>query len=94
MLYLVIAKDSLDAEAPNRRQRVRPVHLEEIRPHLEAGTVKLAGALLTDEGAPLGSALLVEGENEGAVRSLLEGDIYSREGVWSSFEIYPFKQAF
>jgi uncharacterized protein YciI len=93
MLYLVIAKDALDAEAPNRRQRVRPVHLEELRPHLASGTIRLAGALLGNEGAALGSALLVDAESEAAVRTLLEEDIYSREGVWSDFEIYPFKQA-
>ncbi|MEX2541864.1 MAG: YciI family protein [Trueperaceae bacterium] len=94
MLYLVIAKDALDAEAPHRRQRVRPAHLADLTPLAEDGTVKLAGAILTDDGAAIGSALLVEADSESTVRSLLEGDVYSREGVWSTFEVYPFKQAF
>jgi uncharacterized protein YciI len=94
MLYLVIAKDALDTEAPARRQRVRPTHVDELTPLAKNGTVKLAGAILSDEGVAIGSAMLMEAESEAGVRSMLERDIYAREGVWSEFEIYPFKQAF
>jgi uncharacterized protein YciI len=94
MLYLVIAKDSPNPEAPTRRLQVRPVHLEELNKSVERGVVKLAGAILGDAGAAVGSALLVEADGAEQVRLLLERDIYSREGVWGSFEIYPFRQAF
>lgn len=94
MLYLVIAKDALDAEAPARRKRVRPIHLEELRPLVDDGRAKVGGAILSEEGEAVGSALLLEADSEASLRDLLERDVYSREGVWGEFEIYPFKQAF
>lgn len=92
LLYLVIAKDSQDAAA--RRQAARPAHLEALTDVVKEGRVKLAGAITDDSGSPRGSALLVEAEDLAEVRRLLEDDIYSREGVWGEFEIYPFRQAF
>lgn len=94
MLYLVIAKDALDPEAPQRRQRVRSEHITDLTPLADDGTVKIAGAILTDEGAPVGSAMVMEATSEADLRHLLAGDVYAREGVWSTFEIYPFRQAF
>lgn len=94
MLYLVIAKDAEDAQAPSRRKEVRPSHIEALTDAVKEGKVRLAGAILDDSGSPRGSALLVEAESETEVRQLLEGDVYSREGVWERFEIYPFRQAF
>ncbi len=29
-----------------------------------------------------------------AVKELLKADIYSKEGIWTSFEVYPWTQAF
>jgi uncharacterized protein len=92
MLYLVIAKDGTDPDAPERRARVREQHLKEVRPLVEAGRVRLGGALLYEERM-IGSALLVEAESEAEVRALLEQDIYSREGVWQDVEVYPFRRA-
>lgn len=94
MLYLVIAKDSAGPDTPSRRQAVRPTHIEELASAVESGQVKLAGAILGDDDTAVGSALLIEADDEAAARKLLEQDIYTREGVWASFEIHPFKQAF
>jgi uncharacterized protein len=93
MLFLVIAKDGTDAEAPARRQRVRERHLEGARTLAESGTLQLGGALLDAQGTMIGSALVVEAEDEAAARRLLEADVYHREGVWQSYEIHPFKRA-
>lgn len=93
MLYLIIAKDGTDPDAPARRQAVRERHLEGARTASERGALKLGGAILDDGGAMVGSALVVEAASEREVRDFLEGDIYSREGVWQHFEIYPFKRA-
>ncbi|MFO8149654.1 MAG: YciI family protein [Trueperaceae bacterium] len=93
MLFLVIAKDGTDADAPARRQRVRERHLEGARALAESGALQVGGALLDGQGAMIGSALLVEAEDEAATRRLLEADVYHREGVWRSYEIYPFKRA-
>jgi uncharacterized protein len=93
MLYLVIAKDGTDADAPARRQAVRERHLEGARALAERGVVQVGGALLDAEGGMIGSALLVEAADEAEVRSLLDADVYAREGVWRSYEVYPFRRA-
>ncbi|MDF1522278.1 MAG: YciI family protein [Trueperaceae bacterium] len=93
MLYLVIAKDGTDPEAPARRQQVREAHLVGARKLAEAGTMHLGGALLDDAGAMIGSAIILEADDEAAARALLEADIYHRGGVWRSYEIYPFRRA-
>lgn len=93
MLFLVIAKDGTDAEAPARRQRVRERHLEGARTLATNGTLQVGGALLDPEGGMIGSALVLEAKDEAAARQLLEVDVYHREGVWRSYEIYPFRRA-
>ena len=92
-MFLVIIKDGTDPEAPARRQRVRDAHLEAIKPAVANGMVQLGGALLDDEGTMIGSALLVEADSRAALETFLQNDIYTLEGVWQSFEIYPFKRA-
>jgi uncharacterized protein len=93
MLYFVVAHDGTDPEAPERRRRVRPEHLEAIKPSVESGTVQLGGAILDDDGGMIGSILLIEAEDEAAARHLIDNDIYSRERVWQKIEIYPFRRA-
>lgn len=93
MLFLVIAKDGTDADAPARRQRVREAHLEGAHALAASGVLQLGGALLDPGGGMIGSALVVEAEDESALRAVLEADVYHRAGVWRSFEIYPFRRA-
>lgn len=93
MLYLVIAHDGSDPDAPARRKAVRQQHLDEVRAAVESGLLKLGGALLDGAGEMVGSALLLEAESEAEVRAFLARDIYRTGGVWQSFEIYPFRRA-
>jgi len=93
MLFLIIAKDGTDAEAPARRQAVRDEHLANIKPSVEAGILHVGGAIMDDDGNMIGSALIAEAESKEALQEYLDNDIYSKTGVWQSFEIYPFKRA-
>ncbi len=93
MLYIALAHDGTDPEAAARRQRVRATHLEGIRPAVDSGMLQLGGAILDDAGTMIGSVLLVEAESADAARDFIDNDIYSREGVWQSVEIYPFQRA-
>jgi uncharacterized protein YciI len=93
MTFLVIAKDGTDPDAPARRQRVRAQHLRELEPLVQSRQIRLGGAILDDAGTMIGSALLAEFENREALDEYLRSDIYTREGVWQRFEVYPFKRA-
>jgi len=93
MLFLVIAKDGTDPQAPARRQAVRDEHLANIKPSVEAGILQLGGAIMDDDGNMIGSALIAEAESKEALQEFLDNDVYSKTGVWQGFEIYPFKRA-
>jgi hypothetical protein len=93
MLYIVLAHDGTDPEAPARRQRVRATHLEGIRPAVDSGMLQIGGAILDDDGTMIGSALLLEADSLEAARAFIDNDIYSREAVWQRIDIYPFKRA-
>lgn len=93
MLYLILAHDGTDPEAPQRRQAVRDQHLAAARQASEAGALKLGGAILDASGAMIGSALIVEAASEEEARAFVAQDIYTRAGVWQRFEVYPFKPA-
>lgn len=93
MLYLVIAKDGTDPDAPARRQAVRAEHLEKVKPVLESGFLLLGGALLSKEGGMIGSAMILDAPSEEEVWDFLKRDIYSKGNVWQNFEVHPFKIA-
>ena len=93
MLFIAIARDGTDELAPSRRSAVRAKHLEGIAPLVEAGTVQLGGAMLSEAGEMIGSVMLIEAPNLETVRSMLERDVYTTAGVWQSFEIMPFRIA-
>lgn len=93
MLFLVIARDGTDSEAPQRRQTVRDAHLQGVKEAAASGTLQVGGAFLNEQGQMIGSMLLIEAESREAVERYLEADIYTRAGVWQTFEIYPFKRA-
>jgi uncharacterized protein YciI len=93
MLFMVIAKDGTDPDAPARRQAAREAHLAGAKELAAAGKLHLGGPLLNNAGEMIGSALLIEAEDMQAARALLDADIYTRAGVWRTFEIHPFKRA-
>jgi uncharacterized protein len=93
MLYLVIAKDGTDLEAPARRQAVRAEHLEKVKPLVDSGFVLLGGAVLNKDGSMAGSVVVLEATSEEEVWAFLKQDVYSKGNVWQHFEVYPFKLA-
>jgi uncharacterized protein len=92
MMYIVIAKDGTDSEAPARRQKVRTEHLEKVQSSVDSGFLLLGGALLNKEGGMMGSAMLLEATSEEEVWTFLKNDIYSQGNVWQHFEVYPFRK--
>src|SRR5579864_8069753 len=60
MQWLVIARDGTDPEAPERRARHRPAHLEGAARLQAAGHLLMGGAILDDSGRMIGSAAVAE----------------------------------
>ncbi|MGH2525239.1 MAG: YciI family protein [Actinomycetota bacterium] len=80
MQFIVIGRDGDDADAPERRDRVRPKHLEFIRPLVDRGQVLLGGAILDDAGTMVGSTILAEFETRAELDDWLRNDPYVTEG--------------
>ena len=76
----------LDHEgALERRLAVREAHLAFL--DARQAMVRLAGPLLDDAGAVIGSLLIVEAEDRPAVEAFAAEDPYSRAGLFRSTEI-------
>jgi uncharacterized protein len=91
--FLVIARDGDDTDAPARRARVRPAHLEFIQAFVDRGQVLIGGAMLDGSGTMIGSTLLAEFETREALDEWLRTDPYVTEQVWRSIEVHPFRSA-
>ncbi|KAF2210080.1 hypothetical protein CERZMDRAFT_46107, partial [Cercospora zeae-maydis SCOH1-5] len=83
------------------RLRVRPQHLEKIKPKVQQGTVLFGGASLeepTPEGGNPkmnGSVFLAVAETKEEIVELVKSDAYYKEGVWDAekMQIFPFQSA-
>ncbi|KAF9430667.1 hypothetical protein BGZ94_005097 [Podila epigama] len=94
--FFVIARDYKDADAINRRQSVRPKHLEGAKALRESGHLQLGGALLTDHtenGKMIGSIMVFEAESQEEVVKILEKDEYVTGKVWENYQVIPFRAA-
>ncbi|XBQ17543.1 MAG: YciI family protein [Oceanicaulis sp.] len=73
-----------------------PVRMENRQAHLdwagaEGSPVKMGGPLLDREGNPAGSLLIVEAEDEAALREILSGDPYAKAELFADVFWMPFK---
>ena len=93
MQFVIIGRDGYDAEAPARRQTVRPTHLEGIRPLVDAGNILMGGAILDDAGTMAGSVILADFPSREELDAWLEHDPYVTGGVWEQVEVAPFRVA-
>jgi uncharacterized protein YciI len=93
MRFVVMAYDGDDPEAGDRRAETRPHHLEGMRPLAADGRLLVAGAIVDEEGKPVGSMLLFDVEDRDALDDILMRDPYREAGVWERFEIWPFMPA-
>jgi uncharacterized protein YciI len=91
--FLILADDYKDADALNRRMFVREDHLKRMRIEKAAGNFIIGGAKLNEQGKMHGSMLVVQLENEAAVRHWINEDPYTKGKVWEHVEILPFRVA-
>jgi uncharacterized protein YciI len=93
MQFLVLAYDGSDNDAKTRRQVARPAHLEGIKPMVEDGELRAAGAILDDEGNMIGSAVFAEFPTREHLEAWLAREPYVRQKVWQTVEVKPFRLA-
>ena len=88
MLFVIIGHDGPDGAA--LRPKMRPAHLENLRPLVIAGKVKIAGPFTDGSG----SLIIVDMESEADAVAFANGDPYVTSGVFASVEVKPFRQVF
>ncbi|KAI8820651.1 protein yciI [Fimicolochytrium jonesii] len=93
--YVVVAHDATDSGALQRRLDVRPAHFEKVAAAKAEGKIVLGGAILDspNEEKMVGSVLVVDMESKEAVEEFVRADVYVKNNVWKSWEIFPFKPA-
>ncbi|RZJ86191.1 MAG: hypothetical protein EON88_25150 [Brevundimonas sp.] len=91
MQFLIIGRDGTDADAPARRAAARPDHIEGLKARRAAGEVVEVGALLNDEGVPVGSAMIGEFADRAGAEAYVAAEPYTQAGVWVTTQITPLR---
>lgn len=79
-------------ESLELRAATRPAHLE----YVNSGAVGLVavGPMLTEEGQPFGSLLIIEAEDRAAAERFAANDPYALAGLFERVEIIGWRQVF
>lgn len=73
-----------------RRQALRPAHRERLRQHDHQVKVVVGGPLTDADAQMVGTLLIIEAEDIGAVQRYFDGDPYVTAGLFRSVDIRPF----
>ena len=88
MLFVIIGHDGPDGAA--LRPKIRPAHLDNLRPLVERGKVVIAGPFTDGTG----SLIIVDLESEAEAVALAHNDPYTTGGVFQRVEVKPFRRVF
>jgi uncharacterized protein len=91
--FVIIAYDGLDAEASERRKKIRPFHLSGAKLLKEKNQFITGGAILSDDGQMTGSVMILQFETEEDFQDWYKKEPYITEGVWQNIEVKPFRVA-
>ena len=91
--FLMLAYDGTDQDAAERRRAARAAHFDGIRPMVERGELRAAGAILDDAGRMVGSAVFAEFPTRAELDAWLARDPYVTQRVWQNIEVRPFRLA-
>ena len=73
-----------------KRQALRPSHRERLRLHDHPVKVHVGGPMLDEQGAMIGTLLIIEAGNREQVQSYLAGDPYVAADLFQTLDIRPF----
>ncbi len=88
MLYVIIGHDGPDGAT--LRPKLRPAHLDNLRPLVEQGKVVIAGPFTDGSG----SLIIVDMESEAEAMAFAQSDPYVSGGVFQRVEVKPFRKVF
>ncbi|HUO04625.1 MAG TPA: YciI family protein [Candidatus Binataceae bacterium] len=88
MLFAIIGHDGPNGAA--LRPKVRSAHLENLKPLVQAGKVKLAGPFTDGSG----SLIVIDMESAADALTFARNDPYTTSGVFERIEVKPFRQVF
>jgi uncharacterized protein YciI len=91
-LFVLIGRDGPDGLA--LRKRHRDAHLANLQPLVDAGRVRFAGPIRTEDGKPCGSVVVFEAADLATARAVAETDPYALQGVFASVEVRETVQVF
>ncbi len=91
--YLITAYDFTDTDALKRRMDVRPHHIDNIMEMKASGNFVVGGAMLNEEGNPIGSVMILQFETEEQLTAWQQNEPYVTQQVWENVDIKPFKVA-
>ena len=86
MLFVIIGYDG--PNGATLRPSVRPAHLENLQPLVDAGRM-IVGGPFTDGS---GSLIVADFEDEAAAKAFVQTDPYVIKGVFERVEIRPFRK--
>lgn len=91
-LFVMIGRDGPDGLA--LRKQHRDAHLANLQSLADAGRLRFAGPIRSEDGNPCGSVVLFEAADLAAARAQAERDPYLLEGIFAGFEVYETLQVF
>lgn len=89
MQFLVLAYDSKDDDALNRRMTSRVDHIAMIDEYREKGNMIMGAALLDDDGQMIGSSIIADFPSKKELNEWLKKEPYVTAEVWDKIQIIP-----
>ncbi|MGH7931955.1 MAG: YciI family protein [Candidatus Binataceae bacterium] len=86
MLFVIIGHDGPNGAA--LRPRVRPAHLENLKPLVDRGKIILGGPFTDGSG----SLIVMDAESEAEALAFAQNDPYTTQGVFERVEVKPFRK--
>jgi len=88
-LFLLRCLDVVGAAA--HREQQRAAHVAHVR---GSGVVRMAGPMVNDSGAIVGSLMIIEVQDFARAQAFVENDPFRRAGVYGSVDIDQFRMTF
>jgi len=93
MQFILTGYDATDKDALSRRMDVREEHLANVKRLKKTGNFIWGGAILSDEGAMIGSVIVYDYNSRAELDKMLKTEPYILGGVWEKVRVKNFKLA-